>query len=1840
MIPILRLILHLKRPKQFLKTLLLPVLLAIVFTPDLHAQAIIQHSKFLSSGASASTSTKQLLAEGIYSYVLATTTASTMPATVGPVPPVTGATRNILLKLDTAGQVIWARYLPWGGGSSSTMYTNMVLENGTLYLLGHTNVADVPVTNGSAAGGGGTDILFAKVNAGNGTLLHNGYLGGSGAESTGLGLAVEDGIPYITYTTQSADIFTTTGPAYTTGFDHIVQKLSSNGNILYSTYTGSVATVAASTDSVSLAVENGDAYLGFTVSSTNNFITTDGSTVQGSHDHGILKLDASGNKSFATVIGGSGAETRTSLIVNNGNICLAGISTSSNFPVTDGSAKASTLFNLTITGLNSSGSISYSGYYAGLPGAGGLSNTPELPIMQMDGGYLYISGGALGTGPVIMPTTDGSSGVYYLLKLNPANGAVSFASLFGPTGIVFGGRKGAGLAVKDGAVYVLASVFNSGGGYTTDGSTRTAQQGTFVAKYTTAGQLVYASWFMSGSGAVSDPAFKVATGSGRLYISGVGQLIMPITENPPFALSVANIGWTAFTFCPPMPTDNTIGPLSQTNCQEGFTQTLTGNEVLYPSSQMPTLYINGVPKEQNEIRARYQWQVATAAGGPWVNAGGISTQKDYTPPTGTQSRYYRRLVLQPAGCGDVLVSTSAVAEVLVGSNTAPSVTGGIFNTCSGTAVTISATASGGTAPYTYAWDNGVGSTTNTAVVTPATNSVYTLTVTDANGCQQVGQAIVNAYAANAGPAAISSCAGNPVRIGTPPPAGLAGVTYAWTPATGLNDATIAQPLATPASTTAYTLQMTIPVSGGGTCTTSDNITVNVVAAPATANFAGADQAVCKGGALNLGTAPEAGFTYTWSPGNYLTTVSGSTTTFDPGTELPRPDPFTYTLTATSNGCSFSDRVTVSVLDVYAGQDYCGPRTVGSADQTPGVTGKVYLWEVLSGPGTITGATNTATTTVSASVGTSTSYRVTVSYLGASCMDTVVVGAGCGGSGGCPVMDISVIAPHGCPSTALGPVTLKAFPGNLSPSEWTYSWSSVPAGGLSATTGNTVSLTDNVERDVTVTITRVDNPAYTCSETIHVNGSSWAIPAFNSPDKNICPGTNIAIGDPVPGYSYVWRNVNQADIYLDNPVVSPSITTSYPVLITDAVSGCTLNDTVKVNVNPLVVDPGPDWTTCSNALITLGSPALPGYTYSWSPQVANYQNGTTYQSAQPQVLVAATQSFTLTVTDTQTGCTDDSTVLLTIDNSPTLPAMTDITICPGASDTIGLPALAGVSYSWSPATGLSSTTVAQPIASPASTQAYTLTVTYYDAGGAPTCTKSGSVMVTVNAPQVTMSDETICPSGPLYNLGTGVSVTGATSYAWSPAILVTNPTSLNTTVKANPGSPTTFTLTVTDANGCSATASKLVSPANQAPEAGSTGFVCVGSSRTLGASSNTGTLSWSVSPAMAGTLTPANGAEPVFTPAAGDANKTFTFTVSQDIAGCINTDSVKLLVRSLELPPMAAQTVCMNSTATIGTTAQPNVTYSWSPTTGLANPNAATTTVSNVTASSIYTLTATNAFGCSASADAAVGVNPAPSPAISIPDVTVVVGGTPDPFAPQISPAPGNYTYTWSPSDQLDDPYSLNATAIAGGVGDYYYTLTVTNENGCTSTAQAKLSVIPFSVLPVMLSSFTAGTRTCGVQLNWKVGSAENFSRFVVERSKGINFQAIGTVDYDPAKNQYHFDDADPGNGNWLYRLKLIDISGKFRYSPYIRATINCSAKETLLVYPNPVNDKIYIQSSKPVNSITLYSVTGSVILEKKYTQQEPGILLVPVEKNIAKGIYILTVRATDGTVQSSKLIKE
>ncbi|KIA86140.1 T9SS type A sorting domain-containing protein [Flavobacterium sp. AED] len=247
--------------------------------------------------------------------------------------------------------------------------------------------------------------------------------------------------------------------------------------------------------------------------------------------------------------------------------------------------------------------------------------------------------------------------------------------------------------------------------------------------------------------------------------------------------------------------------------------------------------------------------------------------------------------------------------------------------------------------------------------------------------------------------------------------------------------------------------------------------------------------------------------------------------------------------------------------------------------------------------------------------------------------------------------------------------------------------------------------------------------------------------------------------------------------------------------------------------------------------------------------------TSPSSATSNITVTGSSATLRYTVNTIRGCTVYDDVVLEVLTPPTANAGSDVTInCTTTSTT--LVASGGVSYSWSPATGLSATNIANPVATPATTTTYTVTVT-----GANGCTKTDDVIVTVTTTTYT------------------VTVTGANGCTKTDDVIVT----------VTPATTTTYTVTVTGANGCTKTDDVIVTVDKALPSANAGSDVtinCTTTSTTLGAS---GGVSYSWSPATG--LSATNIANPVATPA---TTTTYTVTVT-GANGCTKTDSVIVTV---------------------------------------------------------------------------------------------------------------------------------------------------------------------------------------------------------------------------------------------------------------------------------------------------------------------------------------------------------
>lgn len=283
---------------------------------------------------------------------------------------------------------------------------------------------------------------------------------------------------------------------------------------------------------------------------------------------------------------------------------------------------------------------------------------------------------------------------------------------------------------------------------------------------------------------------------------------------------------------------------------------------------------------------------------------------------------------------------------------------------------------------------------------------------------------------------------------------------------------------------------------------------------------------------------------------------------------------------------------------------------------------------------------------------------------------------------------------------------------------------------------------------------------------------------------------------------------------------------------------------------------------------------------------------------------------------------------------------DTVLCPGA--TIQLLATGGLGYTWTPAETLDDPGIANPIASPSITTTYTVSTTL------GTCSASASVTIGV-------AEELIPDAGSDVSLCIGESVplngSGGLFYTWSPATGLSDPTSAGPL--ASPLSTTTYTLTIADAAGCTATDEVLVTvlPLPDAAAAPDT-VVCPGSVITLQASGGI-LYQWSPETGLDNPSSP----NPLLTV---DAAGTYTVLVT-DANGCQQSAETVIEVEPFPLVEAGPDTlVFFGESVTLNGSGTGSL--EWLPPAGLSDPSVPNPLASPAN-STWYFLIATSAIGC-------------------------------------------------------------------------------------------------------------------------------------------------------------------------------------------------------------------------------------------------------------------------------------
>ena len=479
------------------------------------------------------------------------------------------------------------------------------------------------------------------------------------------------------------------------------------------------------------------------------------------------------------------------------------------------------------------------------------------------------------------------------------------------------------------------------------------------------------------------------------------------------------------------------------------------------------------------------------------------------------------------------------------------------------------------------------------------------------------------------------------------------------------------------------------------------------------------------------------------------------------------------------------------------------------------------------------------------------------------------------------------------------------------------------------------------------------------------------------------------------------------------------------------------------------------------------------------------------------------TYTVTATNSSS-CTASASGTVTVNANPT-PTVNSPTICVGATAT--LTATGGVSYVWNTTATTTSITTSTP-------GVYTVTAT--NASG---CTASVNGTVTVNSnPTPTVNSPTIC-AGATATL----TATGGVSYVWST-------TATTTSITTSTGG--TYTVTATNSYGCTASASGIVTVNSTPTPTVNKDTVCSGVTAILTATGGVH-YAWNRGDTTASITTTVSGSYPV------------TVTNSN---GCTASASGTVVVNSNPTASVNNASICAGGTATL--TATGGTTYLWNTDLNIA-------TLTTVTAGT-YTVTVTNAAGCTASANGTVTVHANPTPHAGL-DTTVNVatsvllgdtlsiGGT----------AP--YVFKWTPNVGLND--TTLRRPLATPVVNTNYIVQATDSFGCSGRDTVTVYFDTVNVLTVITYS--------GQNIHYSTVGTQNFVEFDVfatDSPAGLLYsQSEIFVQYDSTIFGTHLVDSN----------KIVATKGLAVDSPYYNLSLSDSTPTMLKIAithtPNPAS---------------------------------------------------------------------
>jgi uncharacterized repeat protein (TIGR03803 family) len=1202
----------------------------------------------------------------------------------------------------------------------------------------------------------------------------------------------------------------------------------------------------------------------------------------------------------------------------------------------------------------------------------------------------------------------------------------------------------------------------------------------------------------------------------------------------------------------------------------------------------------------------YQWEVNTGSGfnnitNAGVYSGANTNSLKISGGTTAMNGYIYRCVTN-AGCTDS--SLTSADTLWVNGFTSVSISDNVIggsSICTGMADTLTATATGGSLPYTYKWTTGSVSDTTLIKV----SGTYKVIIKDKNGCaDSASQAItVNpdpVITITSSPVNDTVCKGSSVTL-----SGNGALSYSWN--NGITNATPFIPAVSgkyvvtgtdvngckakdSVNVTVDTVIVNLHgnVVGGFNICGSGNDTVTagatsgigkltyswstagtndsvIVHAAATYSVTVTDAKGCKGVAtatVTITANPTVGITSnpvndTVCAGSPMTLSGSGASTYSWNNGITNAVAFTpaisgtkYIVTGTDvNGCKGKDSVvvgirtlpTVSITSTPVNDTVCKGSSV-----TLNATGTAttYAWNngITNNTPFVPAATAKYVVTATDQFGCKKkdSVRVKVDTVIVSLKGNVVGGFNiCGGG-----------------NDTITANTTSSI-GKLS-----YAWS---------TSGTQDSIIPHVAGTYSVTITDAKGCMGIGSATVAISSNPTITITSNPANDTVCAGSTITLSGN-GGVSYTWNNG-----VTNGVAFAPAVTGTKYIVTGKNGSGCVAKDSVVVGVRTLptvsVASTPSNDTVCKGSSVTLNATGN-ALSYTWNNGITN--NTAFVPTASAKYIVSGPDKFGCTVKDTVNVTVD--TVMVVLKGN----VNGGFNMCGGGNDTLMATTSSSIgklTYQWS-TTGTKDSIIVHGAGT------YSIMVT--DAKG---CKGNASATVAVTtAANITI---TSAPANDTVCMGSSITLSGAggVSYSWSNGIT-------NGVAFTPVASGVKYIVNGTDSKGCKGKDSVVVGvralPTVSITSAPVNDTVCKGSPITL---SGTGAVSYTWSNGITNAV--------AFKPAASGKY----VVTGTDKYGCVNKDSVHVDVDTVMVVltgnTVGGYNICNHGNDTIKASETSGIgkfTYVWS-TTGTQDTAIAHT-------GGTYSVTVTDAKGCKGIAKATVTTKP--DPVLSI--LAIPLSDSICPGGLVTLTASGATSYSWNNGVSNGVSFSPANSAT--------YIVTGTGANGCTAKDSVSIGIKAVPVVTITgQSTVNPGTNDTlhasgATSYSWAPTGGTN-DTIIVAPTKTTTYTVTGTA----------------SDG--------CSASATFTVNAVVGIE-NITSGNSISLYPNPVMNVMNLTFTTSTAStdavVNVIDMLGNKMAENHTTITNGKNLRMDIS-TLPQGVYFVQVVTNNGT-QVVRFIKQ